>query len=108
MENYNERLQELTHKVNEITNNTIKVENKSFLSTVIPNNINLNYIIIGSVPLLTLILLLIIKPRFILKKDEDNIENKYKINIPLLFGIIIFTLIFAIIINYLYFYKKKL
>ena len=104
MENYNDRLNTLTEKVNEIVKtNTPNVENKSFLSNIIPKNINKNYIIIGTIPIGIIILLLILKPKFILYKDENDQE---KINIKTVLIIAIFSLIISVGVNYVYFYKK--
>ena len=104
MENYNERLNTLTEKVNDIVKiNTQQIENKSFLSNIIPKNINKNYIIIGSIPICIIILLIVLKPKFILYKDANDQE---KINVKTLLILSILSLIIGIGINYVYFYKK--
>lgn len=104
MENYNERLNTLTEKVNDIVKiNTQQIENKSFLSNIIPKNINKNYIIIGSIPICIIILLIILKPKFILYKDVNDQE---KINVKTLLILSILSFIIGIGINYVYFYKK--
>jgi len=104
MENYNERLNTLTEKVNDIVKiNTPNIENKSFLSNIIPKNINKNYIVIGSIPIGIIIILIILRPKFILYKDENDNE---KINIKTLIILSIISLIIGLGVNYVYFYKK--
>jgi hypothetical protein len=104
MENYDERIKYLTDKVNDIKKTTNpSVENKSFLTNIIPKNINKKYIIIGSVPVIIFIFLIILRPKFILIVDENKNE---KINIKRAIIISIISLIIVYAINYIYLYKK--
>lgn len=107
MEKYDERIKYLTEKVNDITKTTTipEVENKNFFNNIIPKNININknYIIVGTVPLVILIILLIFKPKFVMVKNENNEE---KLNLRLIIILTIISAILSIGVNYVYFYKK--
>ena len=95
-ENYDTRLRNLTQKVNKLTND--KTLSYNFLYKKV-NNI---YIYSFLVPIFITILLIIIKPAFLLYKKDD----KYVINFTKLFIIFFILNILTVILNYAYLRKK--
>ena len=99
-DDYTEKLQKLTNKVDEITS----VKQKSF----IPVNINPLYIYIA-IPVIIFFILLIAKPKIFTTQIKDDktffIENKISY-IKILF-VILFVIITEVVIYFIFNVKKK-
>jgi hypothetical protein len=77
-DDYNNRLQQLTKQVNDITGNN---KQANFLPSFLPSKINSLYVYIG-IPIILFFVLLISRPSFILSeiKDEKTFFITKKIN----------------------------
>ena len=98
-ENYDIRLKNLTQEVN-------KVSDEKNLSFVFAKKINNIYIYTLIIPVIITIIIIFIKPSFITYKN--NINDKEVISYKKLFITFFILVIITVIINYVYFYKKKL
>ena len=96
-ENYDIKLENLTQKVNKITN-----DKTYFSPNLFYRKINNVYIYSFIIPIFLTFLLAIIKPGFLMYKKDD----KYLINFTKLFIIFFILIILTIILNYAYFKKK--
>lgn len=108
-ENYNIRLNELTRQVNSITNINNINSPSSFFSNI-TNVINSNYLYIyAGIPVVVFILLIIIKPKFIMKeiKDEKTFFIDKKINYSIIFIIIFIILIIETVYYFVNNVNKK-
>jgi hypothetical protein len=98
-QDYNQRLNELTDQVNSVTN----INTNSFLSNIFPKNIKSEYIIMGVIPIIILIILIISKPSFIMYQKDKNEPPKLSM------GKLILVIIISIAIEFgvYYFYLRK-
>lgn len=98
-ENYDIRLKNLTREVN-------KVSDEKSLSYVFKQKINNIYIYTLAIPVIIIIILIVSKPSFIMYKNKINEPEviSYKKLAIVFFVLVVIT----IIVNYAYFYKKKL
>ena len=98
-ENYDIRLKNLTQEVN-------KVSDEKNISSLFTKKINNIYIYTLAIPIIIIIILAILKPSFIMYKN--NINEPAVISYKKLAIIFFITVIITVIVNYVYFYKKKL
>lgn len=98
-ENYDTRLKNLTNEVN-------KVSDEKSLSSVFTRKINNIYIYSLAIPVIITIILILLKPSFIMYKNKINEPEviSYK-KLAIVFFILV---VITIIVNYVYFYRKKL
>jgi uncharacterized membrane protein len=98
-ENYDIRLKNLTREVN-------KVSDEKSLSYVFKQKINNIYIYTLAIPVIIIIILIVSKPSFIMYKNKINEPEviSYK-KLSIVFFVLV---VITIIVNYAYFYKKKL
>jgi hypothetical protein len=107
-ENYDTRLNELTRQVNSITNNNVNNSNTFFSN--ISNSIKSNYLYIYvGIPIIIFIILIILKPKFIMKeiKDEKTFFIDNKINYSVVFIIIFVILIIETVYYFINNINKK-
>lgn len=81
MNNYNERLQQLTKQVDQITDT-----DGGGLKSILPKNINYKLIGAISIPVIIILLLIFYKSPLVMSKTKD--ENKKKINSVKVFSIL--------------------
>ena len=98
-ENYDTRLKNLTNEVN-------KISDEKSLSSVFTRKINNIYIYTLVIPIIITIILILLKPSFIMYKNKIN--EPVVISYKKLSIVFIVLVVITIIVNYAYFYKKKL
>jgi O-antigen/teichoic acid export membrane protein len=98
-ENYNQRLENLTKEVDDVTDTYNKNNIKDFIIK------NIKYLIIGGIPLFLTIVLVAMRFSFITKEDKENPEKKKldAVRIIVCFIVLIFLTILG---SYIYNYKK--
>lgn len=97
-ENYDIRLKNLTNEVN-------KVSDEKSLSSVFTRKINNIYIYTLVIPVIITIILVLLKPSFIMYKKINEPEVISYKKLAIVFFILV---VITIILNYVYFYRKKL
>ena len=103
-DHYEEKLNQLTNKVNDITT----VRQKSFMPTFIPKNINPIYIYIG-IPLIIFFILIVAKPKIVMDsiKNDKTFFTESKLSYIKVFCIIMFVIILEVVIYFINNVKKK-
>lgn len=103
-DNYQEKLNYLTSKVNDITN----INQKSFIPTFVPKNINPLYIYIG-IPIIIFFILIASKPNIVMENINDKtfFTAESKLSYIKLFCIIMVVIIVEVIIFFINNIKKK-
>jgi heme/copper-type cytochrome/quinol oxidase subunit 2 len=98
-ENYNQRLENLTKEVDDVTDTYNKNNIKDFIIK------NIKYLIIGGIPLFLTIVLIAMRFSFITKEDKENPEKK-KLDAGRIIVCFIVLIFLTILGSYIYNYKK--
>jgi cbb3-type cytochrome oxidase subunit 3 len=103
-ENYNQRLENLSKEVDNVTEFPSK--NPNYMQNLL-NKLNTKYLIIGGIPFIFTIFFIIIKPSFLTKEDKENPDKKKLDFIKIIFTFFVLILL-TLLGTYVYNHKKKL
>ena len=103
-DHYQEKLTQLTNKVNDITS----IRQTSFRPAFFPKNINPIYIYIA-IPIILFFILIVAKPKIVTESIKDNktFFTESKLSYIKVFCIIMFVIILEVVIYFINNVKKK-